>query len=92
MGRDGQLPNDSFVRWERDAPMALWQPDIVGGAFLADGIGGFFEPLLAPRVLRGIYADELTRLDGYAKAQATGSHRKPSPEAYLSKLSSAHQG
>ncbi|WP_410050391.1 IS481 family transposase [Actinomadura sp. HBU206391] len=26
-----------FVRWERDAPMALWQMDIVGGVFLADG-------------------------------------------------------
>lgn len=30
-------PKDSYVRWERDAPMALWQPDIVGGLFLADG-------------------------------------------------------
>ena len=24
-------------RWERDAPMALWQMDIIGGVFLADG-------------------------------------------------------
>jgi transposase InsO family protein len=30
-------PRDSYVRWERDEPMALWQLDIVGGAFLADG-------------------------------------------------------
>ena len=30
-------PKDSYVRWERDAPMALWQLDIVGGAFLAGG-------------------------------------------------------
>jgi transposase len=30
-------PKDSYLRWERDAPMALWQLDIVGGAFLADG-------------------------------------------------------
>ena len=30
-------PKDSYVRWERDAPMALWQLDIVGGVFLADG-------------------------------------------------------
>ena len=30
-------PKDSYVRWERDEPMALWQLDIVGGAFLADG-------------------------------------------------------
>ena len=33
------------------------------------GIGGFFERLFAPRVLRGIYADELGRLDTYARAQ-----------------------
>ena len=30
-------PKSSYVRWERDAPMALWQMDIVGGIFLADG-------------------------------------------------------
>jgi len=24
-------PKDSYVRWERDAAMALWQLDIVGG-------------------------------------------------------------
>jgi transposase InsO family protein len=28
---------DIYQRWEREAPMALWQLDIVGGAFLADG-------------------------------------------------------
>jgi transposase InsO family protein len=26
-----------YVRWERDRPMELWQMDIVGGIFLADG-------------------------------------------------------
>jgi transposase InsO family protein len=30
-------PKSSYVRWERQAPMALWQLDIVGGVFLADG-------------------------------------------------------
>jgi transposase InsO family protein len=30
-------PKDSYHRWEREEPMALWQLDIVGGAFLADG-------------------------------------------------------
>jgi transposase InsO family protein len=30
-------PKSSYRRWERDEPMALWQLDIVGGAFLADG-------------------------------------------------------
>jgi transposase len=28
---------EDYTRWERDAPMALWQLDIVGGVFLADG-------------------------------------------------------
>jgi hypothetical protein len=35
----------------------------------AGGIGGFFEHLFAPRVMRGIYMDELERLDSYARAQ-----------------------
>lgn len=33
----------------------------------AGGIGGVFERTFAPRVLRGIYADELKRLDAYAR-------------------------
>jgi hypothetical protein len=33
----------------------------------AAGVGGFFERLFAPRVLRRIYADELERLDRYAR-------------------------
>jgi transposase InsO family protein len=28
---------DIYRRWERETPMALWQLDIMGGAFLADG-------------------------------------------------------
>jgi uncharacterized protein YndB with AHSA1/START domain len=35
----------------------------------AGGIGGVFERMLAPRVLRAIYADELKRLDAYAREQ-----------------------
>ena len=31
------------------------------------GIGGFFERTFAPRMLRGIYDDELSRLDAYAR-------------------------
>jgi uncharacterized protein YndB with AHSA1/START domain len=34
----------------------------------AGGVGGVFERLFAPRVLRGIYADELERLDRYARS------------------------
>jgi uncharacterized protein YndB with AHSA1/START domain len=33
----------------------------------AHGIGGFFERMFAPRVMRAIYADELERLDAYAR-------------------------
>jgi uncharacterized protein YndB with AHSA1/START domain len=33
----------------------------------AGGVGGVFERLFAPRVLRGIYVDELERLDRYAR-------------------------
>lgn len=35
----------------------------------ASGIGGFFERMFAPRVMRGIYLDEIRRLDEYARAQ-----------------------
>lgn len=34
------------------------------------GIGGYFERTFAPRVMRKMYADELTRLDDYARQQA----------------------
>jgi uncharacterized protein YndB with AHSA1/START domain len=36
----------------------------------ASGIGGFFERMFAPRVMRSIYADELRRLDAYAQKQS----------------------
>jgi uncharacterized protein YndB with AHSA1/START domain len=35
----------------------------------AGGIGGFFERTFAPRVMRTIYADQLDRLDAYAREQ-----------------------
>ena len=38
----------------------------------AGGIGGFFERLFAPTALRRLYADELARLDAYARERATG--------------------
>jgi hypothetical protein len=37
----------------------------------AGGVGGFFERLFAPRVMRGIYTDELERLNTYAREHAT---------------------
>jgi uncharacterized protein YndB with AHSA1/START domain len=36
----------------------------------AGGVGGFFERMFAPRVMRRIYLDELERLDTYARQQA----------------------
>ena len=38
----------------------------------AGGIGGFFERLFAPRVLRRLYAEEQERLDRYARAVPPG--------------------
>jgi hypothetical protein len=38
----------------------------------AGGIGGFFERMFAPRAMRAIYADELDRLDAYARGQRPG--------------------
>jgi uncharacterized protein YndB with AHSA1/START domain len=39
----------------------------------AGGIGGFFERLFAPRAMRGIYTDELERLEAYAREHAAGA-------------------
>jgi len=36
----------------------------------AGGIGGFFERTFAPRVMTRLYADELVRLDAYARSQS----------------------
>src|SRR5438270_5204715 len=36
----------------------------------AGGVGGFFERLFAPRAMRGIYVDELDRLNTYARERA----------------------
>jgi len=38
----------------------------------AGGIGGVFERMFAPRVMRGIYADQLERLNAYAREQRPG--------------------
>ena len=38
----------------------------------AGGVGGFFEKTFAPRVMRTIYADELERLNAYAREQRPG--------------------
>lgn len=35
----------------------------------AGGVGGFFERTFAPKVIRKMYADELARLDEYARSQ-----------------------
>jgi uncharacterized protein YndB with AHSA1/START domain len=39
----------------------------ISTAWDASGIGGLLERMLAPRVMRPIYADELRRLDAYAR-------------------------
>jgi Polyketide cyclase / dehydrase and lipid transport len=52
----GEGPNQARVRIESG-----WEG--------AGGIGGFFERLFAPRLLRRLYADELRRLDEYASGR-----------------------
>jgi uncharacterized protein YndB with AHSA1/START domain len=47
----------------------------------AGGIGGVFERLFAPRVMHGIYADELERLDAYARQQCDQHHDQPDQPA-----------
>ena len=39
----------------------------------AGGVGGFFERTFAPKVLRRLYADELARLDTYARNRLPGA-------------------
>lgn len=39
----------------------------------ASGVGGFFERTFAPKVMRRMYADELARLDRYARDQPTAA-------------------
>ncbi len=39
----------------------------------AGGVGGVFERLFAPRVMRGIYEDELGRLNDYARQRASAA-------------------
>lgn len=36
----------------------------------AGGVGGIFERLFAPKVMKGIYLEELERLDAYARERA----------------------
>lgn len=38
----------------------------------AGGIGGLFERMFAPRMMRSIYADELKRFDAYAREHRPG--------------------
>jgi transposase InsO family protein len=38
--RPRKRPRDSFVRWQREAPMQLWGIDIVGGIWLVDTASG----------------------------------------------------
>lgn len=56
------IPNDAISRVKI---LTTWQG--------AGGVGGIFERLFAPRVLRRVYAEELERLDAYAKAQAAAT-------------------
>lgn len=41
----------------------------------AGGVGGFFERVFAPRVMRRIYVDELERLNAYAQQRAAAGEQ-----------------
>jgi transposase InsO family protein len=60
---------ESFKRWQRDAPMQLWQMDIVGGVMIADAVTG---GLREAKVVTGI--DDHSRYCVIAKVvtRATG--------------------
>jgi ribosome-associated toxin RatA of RatAB toxin-antitoxin module len=55
--------------WTVDPQGAACQVRIATAWQGAGGVGGFFERLFAPRVLRRLYADELERLERYAREQ-----------------------
>jgi hypothetical protein len=46
----------------------------------AAGIGGFFERRFAPKVMQGIYADALERLNAYARNTPEPTAASPEPE------------
>ena len=54
---------------ERRAAGSGWR--LAGGG--ADGVGGFFERMFAPRVLRRLNAEELEWLDRYDRTASPGS-------------------
>ncbi len=60
---------ESFKRWQRDAPMQLWQMDIVGGVMIVDAVTG---GLREAKVVTGV--DDHSRYCVIAKvvARATG--------------------
>jgi hypothetical protein len=77
-------PEPGRILTETDAGSSLVTSTTVspqGGASLvqistawdgAGGVGGVFERMFAPRVIRAIYADELQRLDAYAREHDSG--------------------
>ena len=58
----------------------------------ASGIGGLFERIFAPRVMRAIYADELNRLDAYAREIGDGTTREALDHASFADLVQAKFG
>jgi hypothetical protein len=50
--------------------VAPWRRQGHATRMLAAGAGGFFDRLFAPRVMQGIYADALERLNAYAREHA----------------------
>jgi transposase InsO family protein len=72
---------EDYRRWERDAPMALWQLDIVGGVFLADGTEVKVVTGVDDHSLLSVIASACLRATGRAVclafARALGRYRVP---------------
>jgi hypothetical protein len=74
-GRGADRVGDGFVDGDDLGcdPGRAGLPGAAGDSLAgAGGVGGLFERLFAPRALRRLYADELERLDRYARTVPPG--------------------
>ena len=82
--RKRKRPRASYRRWERSAPMQLWQIDIVGGVWLVDPVTGVLREV---KVVTGVddhsrfcvIAAVVERATGRAVCLALASNGSTSP-------------
>ena len=66
--RQRRRPRESYLRWEREAPMALWQLDIVGGVLVGDEHGRTVEA----KIVTGVDDHSRFAVIATVVARATG--------------------